>query len=51
MNMQDLVGHTTISRLDLYHTQSEIIVVRNQNFVKNLLKYFSGRTIATITFS
>ncbi len=36
MNIQDLIGHTVISKLDLYHTQSEISVIRNQNSVKNL---------------
>ncbi len=50
MDMQDLIRHSVISRLDLYHTQSEIIVIRNQNFVKNLRKYFSERTILSITF-
>ena len=50
MNMRNLTGHTVISRLDLYHTQSETIVIRNQIFVKNLCKYFFERTIQTITF-
>ncbi len=50
MNMQNLTRHTVISRLDLYHTQSEIIVIHDQNFVKNLCKYFFERIIQTITF-